>query len=202
MKLDEYCIYMDTDSMKLLEGYDKTIIDHYNQTVKNRIKYVSNKLHIDINRYSPKDKKGIEHTLGLFELEKEDYQEHSYKEFITQGAKKYAVKEDVKDKKTGEIKEKIKITVAGVPKSGAKALKDLKEFKDGFIFRYEDTNKQLLVYIDNQAPYELTDYQGNKLIVSDKSGCCMLPNSYTLGKALDYAHLISDESSKRSIYKE
>ena len=202
MKLDNYCIYCDTDSMKLIEGYDKEIIDHYNQTVKNRIKYVSNKLHIDINRYAPKDKKGREHMLGLFELEKEDYQENSYLEFITQGAKKYAVKEKVRDKNTGLISEKIKITVAGVPKSGAKALKDLKDFKDGFIFKYKDTNKQLLIYIDNQEPYELLDYQGNKLIVRDKSGCCLLPNSYTLGKALDYAHLISDESSKRSIYKE
>ena len=29
-----------------------------------------------------------------------------------------------------------------------------------------------------------------------------MPNSYTLGKALDYVELLSDESSKRSIYKE
>ena len=202
MKLDKWAIYMDTDSIKLLEGYDKSIIEHYNQTVRNRIKYVSNKLHIDISRYSPKDKKGKEHMLGLFELEKEDYQEHSYKEFITQGAKKYAVKEVIRDKETGLLSDKIKITVAGVPKSGAKALKNLKEFKDGFIFRYEDTNKQLLVYIDDQEPFDLTDYQGNKMTVTDKSGCCMLPNSYTLGKSLDYAHLISDDSSKRSIYKE
>lgn len=202
IKLDKYVVYDDTDSIKLLKGYDKNILEHYNETVKNRIKYVSGKLGIPLDRFAPKDKKGKEHMLGLFELEKEDYQDYSYKEFITQGAKKYAVKEEVLDKDTKEIEEKIKITVAGVPKSGAKALKDLKDFKDGLVFKFKDTNKNLLVYADDQEPFILTDYLGNKKEVKDKSGCCLLPNSYTLGKALDYAYLLSDDSSKRSIYKE
>ena len=202
IKLDKYVVYDDTDSIKLIKGYDKSIIEHYNETVKNRIKYVSGKLGISIDRFAPKDKKGKEHMLGLFELEKEDYQENSYKEFITQGAKKYAVKEEVLNKDTKEIEEKIKITVAGVPKSGAKALKDLKDFKDGLVFKFKDTNKNLLVYADDQEEFILTDYLGNKRKVKDKSGCCLLPNSYTLGKALDYAYLLSDDSSKRSIYKE
>lgn len=186
MKLDKYVIYCDTDSIKLIKGYDKTIIEKYNQTVKNRIEFTSRKLNIPLEKFSPKDNKGKEHMLGLFEYE------GNYQEFITQGAKKYAVKED------GEIK----ITVAGVPKSGAKALKDLKNFKDGFIFRYKDTNKNLLFYVDNQEEHILKDYNGIEYKITDKSGCCILPNSYTLGKALDYCHLLSDDSSKRSIYKE
>ena len=202
MKLDPYVVYCDTDSIKLVQGYDKSILEHYNETVENRIKYVSNKRGIDISRFAPKDKKGNIHMLGLFEFEKEDYQDYSYVSFITQGAKKYATKELVKDEETNEIKEEIKITVAGVPKSGAKALKDLKDFKDGLIFKFKDTNKNLLVYADDQEPFILTDYLGNKYEVKDKSGCCLLPNSYTLGKALDYAYLLSDDSAKRSIYKE
>ena len=190
--LDEFCIYCDTDSMKLRSGYDKNIILDYNKKVEERIRYVSNKLGIDFSKYAPKDKNGESHLLGVFTYEGE------YTEFVTQGAKKYAVKE--KNKKTGE--EEIKITVAGVPKRGAKALKDLKDFKDGFIFKFEDTNKNLLFYVDNQEEIELTDYLGNTRTVSDYSGCCLLPNSYTLGKALDYTHLVSDESAKRSIYKE
>lgn len=186
MKLDKYVIYCDTDSIKLIKGYDKKIIEKYNQTVKNRIEFTSRKLNIPLEKFSPKDNKGKEHMLGLFEYE------GNYQEFITQGAKKYAVKED------GEIK----ITVAGVPKSGAKALKDLKNFKDGFIFRYKDTNKNLLFYVDNQEEHILKDYNGIEYKITDKSGCCILPNSYTLGKALDYCHLLSDDSSKRSVYKE
>ena len=202
MKLDDYMIYSDTDSLKLMEGYDKNILYNYNKRVEERIKYVSDKLKIDINKYAPKDKKGVPHMLGLFELEKEDYQKNSYKSFITQGAKKYAVVEEVKDKETGEIKDKIKITVAGVPKSGAKGLKSLEDFQDGLIFKYEDTNKSILFYCDEQTPVELEDYIGLKLEVKDRSGCCLCPNTYTLGKALDYAHLLSDESSKRNYYKE
>lgn len=202
MKLDEYCIYCDTDSMKLYKGYDKNVISEYNKTVIARIKYVSRKLNIPIEKYSPEDKKGIKHMLGLFEHEKEEYQRYSYNEFITQGAKKYAVKEDCLDKKTGEIKEKIKITVAGVPKSGAKEMKSLNDFKDGLIFKFKNTNKNILFYCDEQVPFELTDYLGNKMVVKDKTGCCLLPNSYTLGKALDYCHLLSDDSSARAIYRE
>ena len=119
-----------------------------------------------------------------------------YLEFITQGAKKYAYK--YIDKK-GE--EKIGITVAGVPKSGAKALKNLNDFKDDFVFRYEDTNKNLLVYIDEEEEFDLTDYQGNITHVIDKSGCCLLPTTYVLGKALEYAKLL-DDSSNRAIYDE
>jgi len=202
MSLDEYVVYCDTDSIKLVDGYNKSIIEDYNKSVERRIKFVSEKLNIDINLYSPSDKHGVKHMLGLFELEKEDYQEYSYKEFITQGAKKYAVKEKKLNKETGEYEDNIKITVAGVPKKGKVALKDLHDFKDGFVFKYKDTGKNLLFYVDNQEPFILRDYLGEKLEVKDKTGCCLLPNSYTLGKALDYCYLLSDDSAKRSIYKE
>lgn len=190
--LDDYCIYCDTDSMKLRKGYDKNIILDYNKRVEERIKFVCNRLKIDFSRYSPKDKNGEEHLLGVYTYE------GKYSEFVTQGSKKYAVKEI--NKKTGE--EEIKITVAGVPKKGSKALKDLSEFKDGFIFKYKDTNKNLLFYVDRQEECLLTDYLGNEKLITDFSGCCLLPNSYTLGKSSDYQHLISDDVAKRSIYKE
>ena len=186
MKLDKYVIYCDTDSIKLARGYDKKIIEKYNQTVKNRLEFTSRKLNIPLEKFSPKDNKGKVHMLGLFEYE------GNYQEFITQGSKKYAVKED----------NEIKITVAGVPKSGARALKKLEDFKDGLIFRYKDTNKNLLFYVDNQEEHILRDYTGLEYKITDKSGCCILPNSYTLGKALDYCHLLTDDSSRRSVYKE
>ena len=110
--LDEFVIYSDTDSLKLRKGYNKEIIENYNKFVENKIKYVSKKFNIDIEKFSPKDNKGKNHMLGLFELD-----EH-YDEFITQGAKKYAYKQN------GEIH----ITVAGVPKSRFKGSKRLKRF--------------------------------------------------------------------------
>ena len=196
LKLDEYVVYCDTDSIKVLDGYNKSVIENYNKSVVNRINVVSTMLRIPISKFSPKDSKGVEHMLGLFDPD------GHYEEFITQGAKKYAVKEWIKDKKTGETNLKILITVAGVPKSGAKALHKLDDFRDDFVFHYKDTNKNLLKYVDNMKPIIVEDYLGNKLLVKDKTGCCLLPTTYILGKALDYANLISGDSSKRARYKE
>ena len=186
IELDDYVIYCDTDSIKLKEGYNKEVFTKYNKSVEEKIRFVSNILHIPFEKYAPKDIYGKSHLLGIFESE------GSYEEFITQGAKKYAVKQDGK----------IKITVAGVPKKGAKALKSLKDFKDNFVFNFEDTGKNLLVYVENQSPFELIDYKGNKKIVKDKSGCSIIPTTYVLGKALEYATLLTDSSSKRAVYKE
>lgn len=196
IKCDNYMIYADTDSMKLRKGYNINVIEDYNKNVKERIKKVSYILNIPEYKFSPKDHKGRNHTLGLFE------DDGHYLEFITQGAKKYAVRKIKKDKKTGLEKEVIEITVAGVPKGGAKALNNLDDFKDDFVFEYKDTGKHVIQYNDNQIPYLIKDYLGNEDLVTDGSGCCMLPASYTLGKALEYAELITDRASNRSIYNE
>ena len=186
IKLDEYVIYCDTDSMKLCPGYDKKVIEDYNDFVKRKIEFVSKKLDIDIENFAPLDTKGKKRMLGVF-----DADEH-YDRFITQGAKKYAF----------EIDGKIGITVAGVPKKGAKQLKKLEDFKDDLVFEFENTNKNLLFYCEDMKEVVIKDYLGNEYKVNDKSGCCLLPNTYKLGKSLEYAELISEKSSKRSIYKE
>ena len=193
IKLDEYELYADTDSLKLRVGYDKSIINEYNKSVKDRIKYVSKILNIPIEKYSPEDIKGEKHLLGVFECETNKGDKYTYDEFITQGAKKYAVKKD------GEIE----ITVAGVPKEkGAKCLTSLEEFRDNFLFKASITEKQTLIYIDEQEPDLLVDYQNNSYINTDKTGCCLIPCSYVLGKSYDYVNLITEESSKRAIYRE
>lgn len=183
---DDYVVYCDTDSCKLSEGYKKEVFDEYNDSVKKKIEGVCKVLNLDINKYAPSDIKGNKHMMGLFE------KECNYQEFITQGAKKYAYK----------IDDNIHITVAGVPKKGAKALKKLEDFRDDFIFTYEDTEKNLVLYTEEQSPIEVADYLGLTYTVTDRSGCCILPNTYKLSKSLDYANLISDDSSKRAIYKE
>ena len=147
---------------------------------------------IDFERYAPSDIKGISHLLGVFECETGKGRSVTYDEFITQGAKKYAYSVD------GEIH----ITVSGVPKSkGAKCLNSLDEFRDDLVFDFEHTNKLTLAYNDNQREVEITDYLGNTYTVKDKSGICMLPTTYKLGKALDYAYLIGEESTERAKYR-
>lgn len=211
--LDEYAVYMDTDSIKLRQGYDRKVFDEYNDSVIKRLKYVANQIGIPFERFKPKDKFGIEHPLGVFESETDDGNSFTYDSFITQGAKKYAFikimdyKKAVKKKKNiveiiGDKAKVLEITLAGVPKSGAHALKSLEEFRDDFVFSHEVTNKNILMYVDNEQPFELTDYLGHTSMVTDKSGCCLLPTTYVLGKAEEYANLISDVSSNRAIYKE
>lgn len=75
-------MYSDTDSIKLKEGYDKTVIDNYNIEVEKRIENVSKILGFDIDLYKPKDQEGQEHMLGVFDFD------GFYDEFITQRCKK------------------------------------------------------------------------------------------------------------------
>ena len=173
IQLDEYVVYCDTDSMKLKEGYDKTVIEKYNKFVIQKLKHVSKLLDIPYEKFSPKDSKGERHILGVFD------NDGQYDEFITQGAKKYAYtkwidKEKIKeDTNVQEIKGKkakvLEITVSGVPKSGALGLKNLSEFKDNFVFDFKYTNKNLLMYCENQEKCTIIDYQGNEYTVEDKS---------------------------------
>lgn len=206
IKQDEYCVYCDTDSMKLKEGFDLEAIEKYNKKVLEKIEIASKELEIPIEKFAPEDSKGKKHIIGLFDFD------GFYEEFITQGAKKYAYTRYVDNKKLNKDSNVIKkgkekslvleITVAGVPKIGAKALKKLSDFKDNLVFDFKDTGKNLLMYNDNQESFMLKDYLGNKLEVTDKYGCCLVPTTYVLGKSEEYANLLSDESSKRAIFKE
>ena len=204
--LDDYIVYCDTDSTKLIEGYDKKVFIDYNKRVKEKIEFASKTLSIPIERFMPKDIHGNTHMLGIFE------DDDKYDEFITQGAKKYAVtkwkkNKKIKDddnviKKGEDVSKVLEITVAGVPKICAKCLKKIEDFKDDLVFDFEHTNKNTLFYCENQDEFDLIDYQGNTYHVTDKTGCCLVPTTYVLGKALEYAELIEDESSKRAWFKE
>ena len=206
IKQDEYCVYCDTDSMKLKEGFDLEAIEKYNKKVLEKIEIASKELEIPIKKFAPEDSKGKKHIIGLFDFD------GFYEEFITQGAKKYAYTRYVDNKKLNKDSNVIKkgkekslvleITVAGVPKIGAKALKKLSDFKDNLVFDFKDTGKNLLMYNDNQESFMLKDYLGNKLEVTDRYGCCLVPTTYVLGKSEEYANLLTDESSKRAIFKE
>jgi hypothetical protein len=207
IKLDEFCVYCDTDSMKLKKGFDKKVIDNYNDFVVKKIKYVSNKFNIPFEYFAPKDKDGNSHLIGVFE------NDENYDEFITQGAKKYCytqIKKNKKIKDDDNVIEKIddekskvlKITVAGVPKKGCKALKSIDEFRDDFEFKYKFTGKKLIAYTENQKPIILTDYLGIKSKVLDISGCAIFPTSYVLGKALEYTNLLNENSSERAKFIE
>ena len=192
MALDEYTVYCDTDSLKCVQGYDKKVFDDYNKTVEDRIKRVAKEMDIPLDKYQPEDSKGVKHLLGVFECETDNNRLYTYDKFITQGAKKYAVEKDGK----------IEITVSGVPKCGAKALNKIDDFRDDLLFDYSVTNKHMIMYNDDQKPIELIDYNGLKYKVEDKTGACLLPTTYVLGKSYDYANLLTENSSERAKFKQ
>ena len=183
--LDEYVVYCDTDSIKCYPNYDKSVFDNYNKSVKEKIEKVSKILNIPVEKYNPVDVKGKAHLLGEFTYE------GRYDKFITQGAKKYCV----------EVNGEIQITVSGVSKNGAKCLKRVEDFRDNLVFDYKITNKLQLAYNDFQKSIDIIDLKGVKYKVEDKSGVALLPCSYELNKSLDYANLLTDNSSKRSMFK-
>lgn len=177
------------------------MIENYNDFVEKKIRAVSKRLDIPFERFAPKGK-----MLGVF-----DFDGH-YEEFITQGAKKYAYTKYVKNDKLKDDsnvlergKEKslvLEITVAGVPKQGALALKTLDDFRDGLVFDHSVTKKNMVAYVENQQPCNLTDYKGKVLRINEKSGVCILPITYELGKSLEYCELVEDNSSKREKFRE
>lgn len=117
-------IYSDTDSCFGF-GWDKTKLHQYNSK---RIQLMKSRGYDGIKH------NGRVYYLGIVELDKE------CKEFKGIHSKCYCYR----DKKTDELK----ITVAGVPKSGAKCLKDdIGNFEVGFTFKGKDTKKLQHTYI-------------------------------------------------------
>ena len=187
IKLDSYVVYCDTDSIKVTKGYEKRVIDEYNKSVFNKIKAASYDLDIPLEKFMPEDIKYIKHPLGVFD------DDGHYKKFITQGAKKYCYESD----------DGLHITVSGVPKSGVACLRgNIENFRDDLVFEHKYTNKNLLMYCEEQKEVILSDYLGKETKVSDRTGCCILPTTYVLGKSDDYTHLLSEDSSRRAIFKE
>lgn len=133
--INKHWLYSDTDSI-YSDNWNLKKLEKYNKVVKQELikaGYGSVKVH---------DK---EYWLGVAEPD------GSYDEFITQGAKRYAVKQG----------KKIKITVAGIPKkSGAACLRSLDDFREGFIFYGQGTGKTTHTYLYNDIHI---DEHGNEV---------------------------------------
>lgn len=129
-------LYSDTDSAYATE-WDQAALDQYNQRTRSELLAAG---------YGPVIKDGREYWLGVAEFDGQ------YSEFISQGAKRYACR---------DMEGKLKITVAGVPKSGVECLHDdIRNFKKGLIFDGLTTGKLTHEYIYTDKIY--IDDQGNE----------------------------------------
>lgn len=129
-------LYSDTDSCYGMD-WDKEGLAAYNERCREKLRK---------RGYGAVMHNGREYWLGVCELD------GTYKEFISVGAKRYAVR---------MMNDDIKITVAGVPKAGKNCLKnDLHNFHRGFIFDGATTGKMQHTYFYEDDIY--TDANGNE----------------------------------------
>lgn len=173
-KIDRDLVYADTDSNKFV-GDHLDVIEEYNRKITKKLVAACKDIGIDTTLLSPVDRKGIPHPLGVFE------NDGNYDQFVTLGAKKYAY----------VTESELHIKVSGVNrKTGAKALGDIRNFKNGYIFDYDGAGKQLISYNDLQTDTIIIDDYGNAEKRSELYGVNLRPNVYHLGMSLDYMDLI------------
>lgn len=161
-------VYCDTDSVKMIGTVNMRGINEKREKLADRQKAVA------------VDRKGVSHYMGVFEYE------GTYDKFITQGAKRYAY----------EIGGKMGVTVSGVskkinPETGVpiavEELKDLKNFKDGMIWR--ESAGSLSVYNDDDNFYYKVDETRGVMVTPN---IAILPNTYQMGFSKDYTALLQD----------
>lgn len=202
---EEDVIYCDTDSLKLREYHDFT---WYNEKVSKKLKDMCDTLEIDFELTRPKDRKGKEHPLGIFD------REDDWSEFVTLGAKRYCYR----SKKDGLLH----LTVSGINKDAVLILNDdINNFTEETIFDKDfklyngdlkDENHPLHKYYDETMDDDelrgvkknLPSYNCNKQTIvwnkgkydeyksSYKHGIVIRPTSYSMGVDEDYMQLIKN----------
>lgn len=170
-KMNRDLVYTDTDSVYYTGNYD-----------------------VELNEYNEKQKAKLQkalqhHGLPLYEWV-EDLgawdAEHrgDVKEFKTLGAKKYAFIDTDGNKH---------LTVSGVSKTnGVNQFKNLKEFKNGLVFDYNNSGSKIKAYNDNQPTFAMCDYMGNVDVITQKHGVCIYPTTYTLDATGEYKHFVDE----------
>ena len=175
-RIDDDVIYCDTDSVKYLNNHDEKI-NEYNKMIDKKVN--------DMLKYY-KITSTYLNGIGRFD------KEHGGKSFTfkTLGAKKYVVEDE----------NGIEITLAGVNKrTGSKAIKSLKDFKNGFTFTYDTSGKLTHSYNDMQDVFKCVDYQGNSEVIKQQYGICLYPTTYIISTTDEYIDYVKN-ATYRSEY--
>ena len=179
--LDLDVAYYDTDSIKGTGEKVREVVANYNNEVIAHLHQCAKDNNIDISYFMPTDDKGKQRPLGLFERETSD---KGMQEFVTMGAKKYC------DRNENGV---LEMTVSGVRKEAVAGLhNDIRNFKKGTIFNYEDAKKLTHYYIDEQPIITYTDLDGNEYTTKQLHGIVLQPTTYSLGITDDYEELVNE----------
>lgn len=157
--------YSDTDSC-YSDDWDEDKITAYNKKCKANLK---------ANGYGPVIVNDKEYWLGVAEPDSE------YSEYVVLGPKRYCGRSTEDNE--------LHITVAGVPKDGAKCLEnDIDKFHRNFIFDGEITGKKAHFYFFSKDGIMIDDF-GNE--VGDSID--LQPCNYHLGAVDKYDYILSDD---------
>lgn len=160
-KAGDYYIYCDTDSVKTIGPLD---MSDFNEMMKD--------LSLKNGGYAD-DPSGKRHYLGVFE---DETGPEGYSAFVTMGAKKYAYVEN------GDLH----ITIAGVnKKKGGKELGDIRNFREGFIFR-EAGGTESVYNDDIHFEYFL---DGHYILITDN--VVIRDSTYELGLTEEYRRILT-----------
>lgn len=182
-------VYSDTDSIKCLniEKHMK-YVELYNEMITKSIEKCLDYYGISPERAKPKNNKGVEKPLGVWDWETK---ESPYTKFKTLGAKRYIYEQD------GEIH----ITIAGVSKKMGKEF--LSEQKDAFSFfndemeiDAEHSGKLTHTYLDYEQKGVLTDYMGNTMEYDEKSSVHLEKSSYVMSITQEFKDFLRGVQSE------
>lgn len=191
IEFGEDYLYSDTDSLKVI-NHEKHLdfINTYNNNIQQKVYRVLSYYKIDVNRAKPKNIKGVEKPIGVWDFE------GIYDRFKTLGAKRYIY----------EVDNEIHITISGVNKEvGVNYLKWKYKTNDAIFDAFTEkllfpatydvdnkqaTGKQVLTYLDKSMSGVITDYLGNVYKYHEPSGIHMEASSYCLSLDIEYANII------------
>lgn len=208
---DDY-VYSDTDSVKFINYENhKEYFDKYNEEVILKLNKAMQCHGIDPARTRPKNKKGQEKQIGIWDSE------GVYLKFKTLGAKRYMVQKDnvwlyLKNEWVGDIPDcvelinidnqeflslDINITVSGlnkkivVPYLVSKYGDNVFEaFSEQLYVPPKFTGKMTHTYIDEPYSGEITDYQGHTAKYNELSGIHLSNADYTLSINQEFARYV------------
>lgn len=185
---DDY-IYSDTDSVKYINAeLHEEHFKKYNEDIIKKLEKAMEYHKLPKESIRPKTIKGVEKPLGVWD------DDGNYKRFKTVGAKRYLV-----ETQDGKIKQ----TIAGLPKEAG--IKFFSKFDDPFeIFKAgdkfdalvipaEETQKNLLTYIDEDTSGMVVDYLGKEGSYSSLSSIHMEETGFSMSLSDEFLRVIENK---------
>lgn len=181
-------IYSDTDSIKCFNIEDHMdFINWYNESITRKIDQVLTFYNIDTSESRPKNKKGSEKQIGVWDWETKD---EKYTKFKTLGAKRYIYTQN----------DELHITIAGLSKkTGCEYISengDYDMFTEDMYIPKEHTGKMLHTYIDIPIKGDIIDYEGEVNHYSELGAVHLEPIDFTMSLSSKFKDYLNQSTDK------